>query len=348
MAAWRQVEALRERGHEAELVTPYHPSLDGRAGVRGCPVLGAWGNAALLRSASSLWEGVDVLHLHYPFYGAAEQLLWLKRAGVPVVISVHMDAAADDWREGVFRAHRALVQPWLLKRADRLIVASNDYTTTSSLRGFMDRYPERVEEIPFFIDEARFSPGPVGTRKRGLLFVGALDRAHEFKGVAELLAAVQRLPQETLTIIGDGDRRAAIEAEVVARGMGSRVTFLGRVSEERLIEAYQQAAMLVFPSTSKAEAFGLVALEAQACGTPVIASRLPGVREVVLDGETGVLVEPGSVDELVAGIQRLSSDEALRKTLGAAARSRVEQRYSKERVVSHLEQLYRTLCASRS
>lgn len=348
MAAWRQVEALRERGHEAELVTPQHPQLDGRAGVRGWPVLGAWGNAALLRSVPALWEGIDVLHVHYPFYGAAEQLLLLGRAPVPVVISVHMDAAADDWREWVFKAHRTLLQPWLLRRADRLIVASNDYVKTSSLRAFADRHPERVEEIPFFIDDTVFSPPGSGATKQGLLFVGALDRAHEFKGVNELLEAIQRLPEQTLTIIGDGDRRAAIQADVEARGMASRVTFLGRVSEERLIQAYQQASLLVFPSTSKAEAFGLVALEAQACGTPVVASRLPGVREVVLDGETGVLVEPGSVDALVAGIQRLAGDEVFRTKLGATARARVERQFSKEQVVTHLEQLYKNVCGSRS
>lgn len=347
-AALRQVEGLRERGHEVELVVPDHPQAEARDGVKVWPTRYAWGNAALLKQSSDLWNNIDVLHLHYPFYGAAEQLLLWKNPPVPVVVSFHMDAEAGDWREWIFRAHRFFVQPWILHRVDRVIVASADYAMTSSLRAFTRRHEDRIQEIPFFVDDQLFTPKEKPRRPwLEVLFVGALDHAHEFKGLPVLLSALARTPWVRLKIVGDGNRRAAIEADVNARGLSAQVTFLGRVSQERLVQAYQEADVLVFPSTSKAEAFGLVALEAQACGTPVIASRLPGVREVVLHEKTGLNVTPGSVDELHDALELLHEDEELCARLSAEARAYVEAKFSRDRVLTHLEQLYEQLCASR-
>ncbi len=439
MAAVRQVEGLRARGHEVELVVPAHPQAEPREGFCLWPTRYAWGNAALFQDVDRLWQDIDVLHLHYPFYGVAEQLLLGKKPPVPVVVSVHMDAEAEDWREAIFRAHRFLIQPTLLRRADHIIVASRDYAQTSSLQEFLQHHPDKVSELPFFVDDTLFTPQPplhqnslvdvnnpldsnellgsdenflkntpshfqeilhqnnlVDSNKSSqslhqnnlysneslgseriflkktpphskesidsnknffkkisprssleILFVGALDHAHGFKGLPVLLSALARMPWARLTIVGDGNRRAAIEAEVVARGLSERITFLGRVSQERLVQAYQTADVLAFPSTSKAEAFGLVALEAQACGTPVVASRLPGVREVVLHEVTGLTVTPGSVDELCRAFERLYRDEAFRIRLGTAARARVETSYAREPLLTQLENLYKDVCASR-
>lgn len=406
MAALRQVEGLRARGHEVELVVPAHSQAEIREGVRLWPTRYAWGNAALFKDVDRLWQDIDVLHLHYPFYGVAEQLLLGKKPPVPVVVSMHMDAEAEDWREAIFRAHRFLIQPTLLRRADRIIIASRDYAQTSSLQEFLQHHPDKVSELPFFVDDTLFTPQPplhqnsffdvnnsidspelldqnnlysneslgsennffkktpphskesVDSNKNffkkkstrsslEILFVGALDHAHGFKGLPVLLSALAQMPWARLTIVGDGNRRTAIEGEVAARGLAERITFLGRVSQERLVEAYQEADVLAFPSTSKAEAFGLVALEAQACGTPVVASRLPGVREVVLHEVTGLTVTPGSVDELSRAFERLYRDEALRLRLGMAARTRIETSYAREPILTQLENLYKNVCASR-
>lgn len=348
-AALRQVDELRARGHQAELVVPCNAKEEQKTGVHGWPVWYAWGNAACFKHSKDIWKDIDVLHLHYPFYGAAEQILLAKKPSVPVVLSFHMDAQANDWREWVFRAHRVLAQPWIVRHVDRVIVASRDYANTSSLRTFMRHYPDRIHEIPFFVDEQAFFPKEKPSRSTlEALFVGALDRAHEFKGVSVLFAALSRVPQARLTIIGDGDRRASIEAGAREQGLGDRITFLGRVSQERLIQAYQQADVLVFPSTSKAEAFGLVALEAQACGTPVIASDLPGVREVVLHEKTGLTITPSSVEELASALHRLCEDTEFCARLGRQARSHVEITFSRDRVMTDLEHLYQEVCASRS
>ena len=94
---------------------------------------------------------------------------------------------------------------------------------------------------------------------------------------------------------GDGEWRTEYEAQARA-SLGDRVRFVGDVADETLPDYYRAADALALPSIDRTEAFGLVLLEALACGTPVVASRLPGVRTLVDDGRTGFLVDPGDLD----------------------------------------------------
>lgn len=345
-AALRMVEGLVARGHEAELVVPAAQNLKGEALVRPWPVRYAWGNAAVLADASRLFEGVDVLHLHYPFYGTAEALLW-NPPPIPVVLSFHMDAMAKDWRGRIFDAHRRFVQPRLLQRASAVIVSSLDYARHSSLAMMLEKRPERIHEIPFFFDERVFFPTQAHESCEGhvrALFVGGLDRAHDFKGLEQVFQAMTRVSEACLAIVGDGDARSAYEARTQALGIQDRVRFLGRLSTSELVQAYQQADVLLFPSTSSAEAFGLVAMEAEACGTPVIASNLPGVRTVVQDGQTGWLIPPADVPALVERLRWIASHPADMAGFRERAALHARTNYRQERVMDQLEVLYQRVC----
>ena len=348
-AALRWVEALQERGHQTELVVPATPGFQPTHPlIRPWPVAVAWGNGAVLGKRKELWEGIDLLHLHLPFYGVQEFLL-ATRPPKPCVATFHMDAVQTGLLGVAIRAHQRLLQPFLFRYVDRFFASSLDYVAVSSAASIWRRSPERWQELPFF-------PGHVATPSRlrapgpelGALFVSVLDRAHLFKGLPVLLRALARVERVRLTVVGDGDARSSFEEEARRYGVAERVTFAGRLSDEALRVAYQAADVVVSPSTSAAEAFGLVALEAQASGTPVIASRLPGVRTVVRDGETGLLVAPGSAEELAAALERLRDDAALRQSLGRRALAWAEERFAKGRLVTELEQAYAdVLCASR-
>ncbi len=348
-AALRWAEALHERGHEVDVVVPEASGLRAvHPLIRSWPVLFAWGNGALLRNLKGLWEGIDLLHLHLPFYGVEEFLLMTKPPK-PCVATFHMDAVQTGPLGFAIRAHQRFVQPFLFRHVDRFFASSFDYVAASSAASLLKRSPERWQELPFFVDVERFQPGSrtPGPRLR-ILFVSVLDRAHLFKGLPVLLRALSRVEGAHLTIVGDGDARSSFEEEAVRQGVSRCVTFAGRLSDQALVSAYQYADVVISPSTSAAEAFGLVALEAQACGTPVIASRLPGVRTVVRDGETGLLVAPGSVEELTEALLRLRDDLALRLSLGQRARVWTEERFAKDRLVTELERAYTDiLCASR-
>lgn len=345
-AALRLCEGLAERGHVVELVVPETAGFSSESAlIHSWPTRLVIGNGAIFKHPRSIFEGVDVVHIHYPFFGVAEWLLG-KRPPIPTVVTFHMDAKVTGWRRIFVEAERLFLQSHLLGNASRILSASFDYVRASSVSALFLRKPERWEELPFFVDDTVFIPAK-RTTHTGIraLFVGALDRAHLFKGLPVIFEALLQEKNVHLTIVGDGDERKAAQTEVVRLGLADRVTFAGRLPQADLVAAYQQADVLLFPSTNAAEAFGLVALEAQACGTPVIASRLPGVRTVVRDEETGLLVRPGSVEDLVGALQRIQ-DDSLRERLGAQARAWVLSRYRREQVLDRLEQIYREICAS--
>ena len=108
--------------------------------------------------------------------------------------------------------------------------------------------------------------------------------------------------------------------------------FLGKISDEELPRIYQQADLLVLPSINKNEAFGLVLLEAMACGVPVIASDLPGVRTVFEDGRQGLLCKPGDVSDLKNKIEEILADEEKRKIMGKEARILALEKYSWKKI----------------
>ncbi len=205
----------------------------------------------------------------------------------------------------------------------------------------------RVIEAPFGVDIKRFSPA--GEKARALstrfLFVGAMDRAHPFKGVDVLFRACAMLPQDgwSLVGVGDGDSRAQYERDARARGLSGRVTFLGRVSDDELSQVYREADVCVVPSTSRAEAFGLVALEAQSSGVPVIASRLDGVQTVIENGKTGWLVAPSDAKQLFETMQWCMKNPDAVQQAGIASRRRMEQHYAWDAHIDTLINNYREL-----
>lgn len=328
--ALKETTLLRARGIQASLVAPEpknEPKQDSAFVHRIKPILRV-GNASILPGLKKQLASADIVHLHYPYYGVAEPLLLQADAFPPIVVTYHMDATADGWKGLAFAAHRFLLQDQLLKRAAAVIVSSFDYAGRSAVKRFFRAHPTRVREIPFGVETEWFSPGPsmrerfaVPPNHTVFLFVGGLDRAHAFKGVNELLTAFTHMPNDTnLLIVGDGDLRRDYEERSRELGIYPRVHFLGRVDNSALRDAYRAADIFVFPSTSRAEAFGMAPLEAESTGLPVIASDLPGVRTVVKQGETGLLVAPKDPIALQQAMLRLYEDVGLRHELGERAR----------------------------
>ena len=127
-----------------------------------------------------------------------------------------------------------------------------------------------------------------------------------------------RHPTATLEIAGSGDHRPALEQLIASLDLGARVRFLGRISEEEKVALLRRAWALAFASPK--EGWGITNLEAAACGTPVVASNSPGIRESVRDGETGFLVPHGDVAAMAAAMGRLADSATLVSTLGANGR----------------------------
>lgn len=342
-------------------VTAYAPAREGlAAGTRNgfevrplAPVL-RYGNAALVPGVMRLLSSHDLVVLHYPFFGGAEPL-WLAKLLASskgrLVVAYHMDVVGTGLLAPFFAAHSRLLMPHVLRAAERILVTSTDYARCGALRSMCMRLPSRFRELAPAVDVTRFSPGPKPDallRRHGLkagdrvvLMVGGLDRAHYFKGVPTLLAALatRQLADARAVIVGDGDLRPALESMAKAAGLADRVSFAGGVPDKELPSYYRLADVFAFPSIDKSEAFGIVALEAAASGVPVVASDLPGVRTIVRHGENGVLVPPRSASALALALAELLADEPRRRAYGAAGRAMAEREYSAERRLARWKEI---------
>ena len=303
----------------------------------------------------------DAIYFHYPFFGA-DALIWLLgclKKKQRLIIHYHMDTPSLPGNKKFLALPSRLLFSRLMKRAEKIIVSSRDYAENSRLAGIAKLYPEKIKVVPFGVETNIFRPKVIKTDnalanraaaivnfvtrhfiKRGghtLLFVGGLDQAHYFKGLDILLQALRMVTVPVnLNIIGDGDLRPQYEKQAAALGLKRQVNFLGRVSEETLIGQYQEADLLVLPSTNAHEAFGLVLIEAMACGLPVIASNLPGVRSVFIDGQQGLICIPGDSRDLAQKISLLAQDEGRRQEMSRAARALVEDKYAWEKIADRI------------
>lgn len=180
-----------------------------------------------------------------------------------------------------------------------------------------------VQVIYCGIDSVSYTP-LAGSRSPAPLFayVGRLKR---YKRVDLIIRAFaqRRGPEATLEIAGAGDHRASLERLAASLDVGHRVRFLGRITEVEKLALLRRAWAMVF--TSPKEGWGITNLEAAACGTPVLASDSPGIRESVRDGETGYLVKHGDVAALASAMSCMADALPLVESMGVAARSFAEQ-----------------------
>ncbi len=348
--AFHQAQALADEGVEVTVFVPRHSARPLRP--RGVEVVElsapvSKGNAACMPEVVSRTAAYDLVHLHYPFFGTAE-LLAARRlfSPPPIVLQYQMDVIGRGWRAAAFRWHRRLLLPLILRAADSIIVTSLDYAASSFLAPRLPLLHQRMATIPAGVDLTYLSPeGKPGaapatngvTGQPLIFFLAALDRAHYFKGLHVLIDAIRRLPGASLVVGGDGDLRKHYESHVAELGVADRVHFVGDIPDELLPEYYRAADVVALPSVDRTEAFGLVLLEAMACGTPVVASRLPGVRTLVDEGRTGYLVEPGDAADLADKIARCARDS---RGLGINGRKLVEDRFGWKAIGRQLLDLY--------
>jgi rhamnosyl/mannosyltransferase len=231
----------------------------------------------------------------------------------------------------------------VIRRAAALIASSPDYVESSLV---LSRNRDRCRVIPFGIvsDGFRARDGETIAKIRqryGRRILLAVGRMVYYKGFEHLVRAMKHI-RGHLLIIGDGPLRTELERLAVACGVIDRISFLGRVSQEEIIAYYHAADVFVLPSVARSEAFGIVQLEAMACGKPVVNTALAsGVPYVSLDGVTGITVPPADAGALANAISRLLDDPYLRAKFGAAALRRAREEFNVELMARRTLELYR-------
>ncbi|MEW5830952.1 MAG: glycosyltransferase [Chloroflexota bacterium] len=306
----------------------------------------------------------DIIHSHYWMSGIAAESL--KQAwGVPVVHMFHTlgemknrIAQSESEKEGAYRLDG---ERRVLKMADRIVAAT--LAEQAQLQWLYKADLSKVVIIPPGVDISRFYPIPPDEAKqylglkadeRMVLFVGRIE---PLKGVETLIRAMSRLRMNEFTgqhpvhlaiIGGDPDvSRDEMTGEMTRLQslcrelcMDRMVLFLGKRSQDTLSYYYSAADLLVMPSHY--ESFGMVALEAMACGTPVIASQVGGLAFLIQDGVTGFHVPDGEPDILADRLTTLLSDRLLRRTMGQRAVIHARD-YAWEQIVTRILFLYQSL-----
>ncbi|MGB2695743.1 MAG: glycosyltransferase [Dehalococcoidia bacterium] len=278
----------------------------------------------------------DLLHSHYWLAGVAAEAL-KARWGVPHVAMFHTLGEVKN-RARVTEQEpepRIAAERLIAQHADRIVVASRDEQQLLARHYGADA--NRVSVVPCGVNLDVFHPverddarRQLGLRDddRILLFVGRIE---PLKGVDILLGAAARLEEMpdcfVLVVGGDnsalGGEMAHLRSLASELGIAERVNFLGAVDHERLPLFYSAADVCVVPSFY--ESFGLVALEAMACGTPVVASRVGGLAGTVLDGETGYLIPWRCPEPFAERLELLLGNDELRRAFGQTAREYVER-----------------------
>ena len=334
---------LASQGHEVSLLCGGWPGCPPRVVLDGIDVIrvGTRNSFRLLarrgyrehfanRPLDVLVEDINKMPLHTPHWGP-----------VPVVAVVPHLFGSTVFQElpapiaaAVWLAERPI--PWVYHKTPFEAISES---TADDLVGRGIRR-DHIRVIYCGIDAVAYTPDPTA-RSESPVFA-YLGRLKRYKAVDLVLRGFARaaIPGARLEVAGAGDYRPALERLASSLDLSDRVTFLGRISEAEKLRLLRRAWALVF--TSPKEGWGITNLEAAACGTAVIASDSPGIRESVRHGETGYLVRHGDVEQLAANMKRLAADRALVERLGEQGR-RFATSFTWERAASetarHLEEV---------
>lgn len=285
----------------------------------------------------------DLVHVHLPNPMAVLAFLASGHSG-PLVITYHSDIVRQKLLGKLF-------QPLLhaaLKRSAGIIVTSPNYLETSHV---LSEHRERCRVIPYGIRASDFDEVSSGTVERvrqehGKRLIVSVGRLVYYKGFEFLIHAMTQISARLL-IIGDGPLRNGLEQLAASLDIRNRVVFLREKQNLDLAPYYHAADVFVLPSVARSEAFGIVQLEAMACGKPVINTNLPtGVPFVSLDGVTGLTVPPGDPKALADAINALLDNPALAAAYGNAGRQRIQQYFTVESMAERTLELYNSILRS--
>ncbi len=326
---------MADRGHEVSVICSTERS-NGQAPVNGHQVVRVPRSGTLFRApvvdlAGYIPEHTDLVHVPatYPFT-TPRVLRWAEKAQTPAVLDFHFEPhPSSALGRLAARAYRS-IGPRTYDHADAVLVRSLAYGRSAPS---LSSVPEdRWHALPNGIDPSRFCPNGGHGHGDHLLFVGRLV---PYKGLDVLLDALaEHDVGHPLKIVGGGPLREDLEAK--ADRLDLDVSFLGHVAEDRLPGLYRDAMATVLPSINKQECFGVTLVESMACGTPVVASDLPGVSEVAQHG--GLVAEPGDPGSLAAQLSRIADDPEIPR--GKPLADKIHAEFSWEALTDRLIGVY--------
>jgi len=302
-------------------------------------------SVAYMKSLSQL--NGDILHVHEPFPWADLSYLFSKKIRSnfrKLVVSWHSDIVRQKWALTFYR-------PYIhkfLKLADKILVSNKNLIEFSE---YLPDYKSKCEVIPLgakldWVNNSSNHSDRVKKIKSEyasplVLFVGRLVY---YKGIQYLIEAINQVPDVSLVIIGSGHLKKELLNQIKNLNLEKRIHILPEVDEETLHSFYEACDIFVLPSVEKSETYGIVQIEAMACGTPVICTELrTGTTFINQHGMTGLVVPPRDSKALAEAINNLANNISLRAELGKNARQRALKELTAEKMVERTYKVYNDL-----
>jgi D-inositol-3-phosphate glycosyltransferase len=290
-------------------------------------------------------EPPDIAHAHFWMSGLAA-VLAAEQTGVPVLQTFHALGVVKRRYQGdqdTSPPNRIKLERLIARRADRVVATCSDEAFELARMGLAR---SRISVVPCGVDSARFATEGPQARRSAKHRVVSVGRLVPRKGFETAIASLPNVPGTELVLVG-GPENGRLAADPEAQrllafadrlGVRDRVRMLGQVARQDMPALLRSADVVV--CTPWYEPFGIVPLEAMACGLPVVASAVGGMIDTVVDGVTGKLVPPRDPDRLAATLRRLLADPATRQMYGAAGFDRVRVRYTWDRVAADTLRVY--------
>ncbi|MBC9986798.1 glycosyltransferase family 1 protein [Haloferax sp. AS1] len=296
----------------------------------------------------------DIIHTHIPTPWTADfSALAAKLTGTPLVVTYHNDIVGNDLLDYVASVYNHTALRFTLATADKILITQPDYLESSD---HLHRYAEKVEVNSNGVDVDTFRPIDVvdedverlgfSNESPNLFFLSVLDDVHEYKGLDVLLEAMSLLVERDgttprLVVGGGGELKPEYESLASELGVSEHVHFTGYIPDDDLVTAYNIADLFVLPSlSSDQEGFGLVVLEALACGTPVVTTEVVGVSDEIESNHLGTLADVGCAESLAESI---SIELTKKDRRGQNGRDLCEKEYSWESSAKELVRIHSNL-----
>jgi len=361
IAAYNLAINMAKRGHMVDVFTTSIDSKDSlelysnmRIHRHATSLKIASANASIKLIYNPLKYDLDIIHAHSPIpYSDLPALLYAKRKNVPFILTYQFDGqetGGSFMRNAGVSVYNKLFINRVLESADVIIATTKSYARESP---FLRNYLDKIEVIPNGINieevttiltkyESRIKLG-LPEEVPIILFFGSLV---PYKGPDILLKAFKlvkmEFPHVKLIFAGRGQMLPELTAMALEMGLEEDVIFTGFVEDDEKPLYYKSADIFCLPSTTMAESFGIVNLEAMASGIPIVSSNLGGIPDVVKHGENGLLAEPYNVEIVAENLLLLLQDEDIRSKMGENGKQKVKN-YSWDKITTETEQLYRKI-----
>lgn len=348
---------LVKSGNQVKVVCANEPDIESKQRVEGIeverlPYMGKIANTNITTGLpGALSDGdYDIIHTHIPTPWSADwSAFYSNSKKKPLVVTYHNDIIGQGLASLVARIYNSVGLNYVLKTAAKIIITQPGYLQSSS---HLAKYQDKIEVIPNGVDVEKFQPIQASDNedKSTIFFLSVLDEFHKYKGLDYLLEALKivknNVPDVKLIVGGKGVLLDHHQEMAASLGLKDNVEFAGFIPDEEIADYYSQASVFVLPSISSLqEGFGIVALEALACQTPVVTTDIVGVAQDLKQIKGGIVIPPRDTHKLADAITQILSDAQMQKEMGQRGRKLVQEKYTWKVVASSMEKVYKEILA---